>query len=79
MTRLTKVVSRIADIGGILRRPLVVMIEPEGTIAFREKGRRTVYRTTLESAYCLAVKQYALAAKKEQVAAKKARKLAKAA
>ena len=79
MTSLTKMVARVISVGGIVKRPLVVMIEPEGTIAFREKGRRKVYRTTLEAAYCLAVRQFALAAKKEQIAAKKARKFAKAA
>ena len=62
------------DVSGVVRRPLVVMLEPGGTIGLREKGRRTVYRTTLDAVYCMAAKQYALAIQKEKAAAKKARK-----
>jgi len=52
MTDLMRVVKRrTCRPAELVRRRLVVMLEPGDTLAMREHGRRTVYRESLERIY----------------------------
>ena len=41
-------------------KQIIVMLEPGGTIAMREAGKRTVYRGALEKVYWVLAKWHAL-------------------
>lgn len=72
MTFLKKVVSRKLDTHDAHGKQLVVMLEPGGTIAMREAGKRIVYRGSLEKVYWVLAKWHAADELKQKQLARKA-------
>lgn len=70
-TKLTKDVTRETNVR-VQGRELIVTLKPNGTIVFREKGRRTgEIEVLLEACWSLGVKQKVAADKAAKKAARK--------
>ena len=59
----------------LVRRRLVVMLEPGDTLAMREHGRRTVYRKSIERIYLQMVRWQVEDDRRKKAEDKKLRKL----
>lgn len=76
MTRLTKVVSRITpphEEFGVLRRELVITLEPGGLITLREARRRQRYSISVDNLFLLLVKREHDAKQRDKAKTKKRR------
>lgn len=71
MTKLTKPVQRSVD--GLLRNPITVILEPGGTIGFREYRARHIYRLPVMTAYKWAVEAEREANRRAKQKAKRSR------
>lgn len=69
-----RIVSRKFDMRDTYGKQIVVMLEPGGTIAMREAGKRTVYRGSLEKVYWVLAKWHALDQIQQKKLAKKLKK-----
>lgn len=58
----------------ISRRNCIVILGPGNLIAFRLKGTRKAYETTVGACYSMAVRQHVIATKAAKAAARKGRK-----
>ena len=67
MTRLEKAIRRVVP-AHLMRqdRDVVVSLHPDGTVSFREKGRRTSYDIALSAVMWMAVKARAEELRKER-------------
>jgi hypothetical protein len=66
MTSLKKPVRRVTLQEHEQGLPLVVILDPDGTIAFRQKGRRKTFKTTLHACYLMAVSAEVEAERRER-------------
>lgn len=66
MTKLTTKVRRESANTYEQGRPIIVILEPGDTIAFRQKGRQYVWRTTIKACLWLAVQTESRAAAAEK-------------
>ena len=71
MTRLDKPVRRETCRTQEQGRLLIVTLEPGDTIAFRQKGCRKTWKTTLSACFALAVKAEVRANQLERIARKR--------
>jgi len=56
MTDLKKPIRRKTNVTCAQSRPLVITLYPEGTIGFREAGRRKEFLLPIQAAYVMAVR-----------------------
>jgi hypothetical protein len=73
VTRLLKAIRREARCTYEQGRPIIVTLEPGDMISVRQKGCRTVWRTTLGACLHMAIKAEVRAAQAEKSARKKVR------
>ena len=74
MTRLTKPIRRETVRTAVQGREIIVILQPGDLIAFRQKGCRKTYTTTIGACFWLAAKADAVEQAKIKKAERKARR-----